>query len=78
MAWYCVNSSCPAQLIRNLEHFVSREAMDIEGMGIKIVEQFVNEKLVENMADIYKLTKEKLLMLEGFADKKAENLTNRH
>jgi len=74
VAWYCVNSACPAQLIRNLEHFVSREAMDIEGMGIKIVEQLVNEKLIENMADIYRLTKEKLLSLEGFADKKAENL----
>ena len=74
MAWYCVNSACPAQLIRNLEHFVSREAMDIEGMGIKIVEQLVNGKLIESMADIYKLTKEKLLTLEGFADKKAENL----
>jgi len=74
VACYCVNSACPAQLIRNLEHFVSREAMDIEGMGIKIVEQLVNEKLIENMADIYKLTKEKLLTLEGFADKKTENL----
>ena len=39
VAWYCVNSACPVRLIRNLEHFVSREAMDIEGMGIKIVEQ---------------------------------------
>jgi len=76
VAWYCVNSSCPAQLIRNLEHFVSRQAMDIEGLGIKIVEQLVNEKLVEDMADIYQLTKEKLLTLEGFADKKADNLLN--
>jgi len=74
VAWYCVNSACPAQLIRNLEHFVSREAMDIEGMGIKIVEQLVNGNLIESMADIYTLTKEKLLTLEGFADKKAENL----
>ena len=74
VAWYCVNSACPAQLIRNLEHFVSREAMDIEGMGIKIVEQLVNGELIESMADIYKLTKEKLLSLEGFAEKKAENL----
>ncbi len=74
VAWYCVNSSCPAQLIRNLEHFVSREAMDIEGLGIKIVEQLVNRNLIENMADIFKLKKEKLLTLEGFADKKADNL----
>ena len=74
VAWYCVNSSCPAQLIRNLEHFVSREAMDIEGLGIKIVEQLAGKRLVEDMADIYQLTKEKLLTLEGFADKKADNL----
>ncbi len=74
VAWYCVNSACPAQLIRNLEHFVSREAMDIEGMGIKIGEQLVGANLIENLADIYHLTKEKLLTLEGFADKKAENL----
>ena len=74
VAWYCVNSSCPAQLIRNLEHFVSRQAMNIEGLGIKIVEQLVSEKLVEDMADIYQLTKDKLITLEGFADKKAENL----
>ena len=43
VAWYCVNAACPAQLIRNLEHFVSRGAMDIVGMGIKIVEQLVEE-----------------------------------
>lgn len=74
VAWYCVNSACPAQLIRNLEHFVSREGMDIEGLGIKIVELLVNEKLIENMADIFKLKKDKLLTLEGFAEKKAGNL----
>ena len=74
VAWYCVNSACPAQLIRNMEHFVSRGTMDIEGMGIKIVEQLVSEKLVKNMSDIYKLKKENLLTLEGFGDKKAENL----
>jgi DNA ligase (NAD+) len=74
VAWYCVNSCCPAQLMRNIEHFVSRQAMDIEGLGIKIIEQLVKEKLVEDLADIYKLRKEQLLKLEGFADKKAENL----
>ena len=41
VAWYCVNSTCPAQLIRNVEHFVSRGAMDIVGLGIKIVEQLI-------------------------------------
>ncbi|GAP05924.1 DNA ligase, NAD-dependent [Anaerolinea thermolimosa] len=74
VAWYCVNLACPAQLVRNLEHFVSRGAMDIVGLGIKIVEQLVESGLVKSPADLYTLTKEALLKLEGFADKKAENL----
>lgn len=76
VAWYCVNSACPAQLIRNIEHFVSRETMDIIGLGIKIVEQLVESKLVGDIADLYSLKKEDLLKLEGFAEKKAENLLN--
>lgn len=74
VAWYCVNAACPAQLVRNLEHFVSRSAMDITGMGIKIVEQLAQSGLVKDAADLYELRKEDLLTLEGFADKKAENL----
>lgn len=74
VAWYCVNAACPAQLVRNVEHFVSRGAMDISGLGIKIVEQLIGEGLVHDVADLYFLTKEQLLALEGFADKKAENL----
>lgn len=74
VAWFCVNTSCPAQLIRNLEHFASRGAMDIVGLGIKIVEQLVAADLVRDVADIYSLTKTQLLTLEGFADKKADNL----
>jgi DNA ligase (NAD+) len=74
VAWYCVNAACPAQLVRNVEHFVSRGAMDITGLGIKIVEQLIAEGLVKDVADLYALTKEQLLDLEGFADKKADNL----
>ncbi len=74
VAWYCVNVACPAQLIRNIEHFVSREAMDIDGLGIKIVEQLVNEKFLKDVADLYYLQEDQLLDLEGFAKKKAENL----
>jgi DNA ligase (NAD+) len=74
VAWYCVNLSCPAQLIRNLEHFVSRGAMDIVGMGIRIVEQLVAAGLLHDVAEIYTLHKEDLLELEGFAGKKADNL----
>ena len=74
VAWYCVNSACPEQLIRILEHFVSRGAMDIVGLGIKIVEQLVKEEMVQDVADIYALTMDGLLGLDGFAEKKAENL----
>ena len=74
VAWYCVNASCEAQLIRNIEHFVSRPAMDIVGMGIKIVEQLAQEGLIRNFSDLYKLDKADLLELEGFGEKKAENL----
>ncbi len=74
VAWYCVNATCPAQLVRNLEHFVSRGAMDIVGLGIKIVEQLVEAGLVRDVADLYSLRREDLLKLEGFADKKADNL----
>ena len=74
VARYCVNASCPAQLVRNLEHFVSREAMEITGMGIKIVEQLVGAGYLKDLADIFSLTKESLLTVEGFAEKKAVNL----
>jgi DNA ligase (NAD+) len=72
--WYCVNAACPAQLIRNLEHFVSRGAMDIVGLGIRIVEQLVGVGLVKDVADLYTLQRGALLDLEGFAEKKAVNL----
>ena len=74
VAWYCVNAACPAQLVRNVEHFVSRGAMDIVGLDIKIVEQLIEAGLVKDVADLFSLKKEQLLELEGFAEKKAENL----
>ena len=74
VAWYCVNAACPAQLVRNIEHYVSRGAMDIVGLGIKIVEQLVDAGLIQDVADLYILRKDQLLGLEGFADKKADNL----
>ena len=74
VAVYCVNASCPAQLIRNIEHFASREAMNINGLGIKVVEQIVNAGFVHDVSDLYILSRESLLSLEGFAEKKADNL----
>jgi DNA ligase (NAD+) len=74
VAWYCVNAACPEQLVRNLEHFVSRSAMEITGLGIRLVDQLAEEGLVRDVADLYRLKREELLRLEGFADKKADNL----
>lgn len=74
VAYRCDNPSCPAQLRRTLEHFASRGAMDIVGLGDAAVDQLVEKGLVKDVADVYSLTKEQLLDLELFADKKAENL----
>ncbi len=74
VAYYCVNASCPAQLVRKVEHFASRGAMDIVGFGSRLAEQFVHEGLLHEVADLYYLTKEQILQLEGFADKSADNL----
>lgn len=74
IASFCVNSACPAQLVRNLEHFASRSAMDIEGLGVRIVGQLVEADLVHDVADLYLLQEESLLSLDGFANKKAANL----
>jgi len=74
VAIYCVNAACPDQLIRNIEHFASRGAMDIEGLGIKIAHILVEENLVSDVADLYYLKEEAISGLEGFADKRAQNL----
>jgi DNA ligase (NAD+) len=74
VALFCVNAACPAQLVRQVEYFVSRSAMDIEGFGIRIGEQLVDAGLLKDIADIYFLEREQLLALEGFADKKVDNL----
>ncbi len=66
--------SCKAQLKRGIQHFASRGAMDIEGLGGKTVDLLVDEKIVERMSDIYRLKKEDLVDLERWADKSAENL----
>lgn len=56
VAWYCVNAACPAQLLRNVEHFVSRGAMDIEGLGTELVKILVESDLVSDVADLFSLT----------------------
>jgi len=74
VAWYCVNNACSAQITRNIEHFVSRDGMDIVGLGIRVVEQLVEKGLIIDVADLYALSLNDLLSLEGFAKKKAENV----
>ena len=74
VAWYCLNAACPAQLTRNLENFASRTAMDIAGLGEQIVAQLVQSGLVRSFSDLYLLSKEPLLTLDKFGEKKAENL----
>lgn len=70
----CVHRDCPAQLKSGISHFASKLAMDIDGMGEKIVEQLVNEGLIASMADIYELKYEKIVELERFGEKSAKNL----
>ena len=70
----CSNPQCPAQLLRNIIHFCSRDAMDIEGLGESVSEVLVNEGFVKNAADIYYIKEEELLSLERFAEKSAKNL----
>lgn len=72
----CVNPECPAQLLRNLIHFCSRDAMDIEGMGDAVLEKLVSCGLLTKASDIYTLKKEDFMTLEGFKDKSSENLIN--
>ena len=72
--YYCPNLSCPAQLKGRIIHLASRKAFDIEGLGEKIVEQLLAEKLIKDPADIFSLKKEVLAPLERFADKSAANL----
>lgn len=72
----CVNPECPAQLLRNIIHFASRDAMDIEGMGPAVIEQLIARELVHSPADLYQLTAEELASLDRMGKKSAQNLIN--
>ena len=72
----CTGTECPAKLYRNLVHFVSREAMNIDGLGENIIEQLLNEKLISNIADIYSLSFEDISSLKKNGTKFATNLIN--
>jgi DNA ligase (NAD+) len=70
----CVNASCPAILKGEIEHWASRDALDIKGVGEKLVYQLVDKKLIHSVADLYELTKEQLCVLERMGEKSAEKL----
>ena len=72
----CIGLSCPAQLKGRIKHFASKRAMDIDGLGDKLVAQLVDKGMVKDIADLYRLTKEDLVGLERMADKSAENILN--
>ncbi len=71
---YCPNKRCPAQIFRLLGHFASRGAMDIEGLGESMAQQLLESGLVEDIGDVYALTKDRLVTLERMGEKSAENL----
>jgi DNA ligase (NAD+) len=73
VAWYCVNAACPAQLVRNVEHFVSKGAMDITGLGIRIVEKLIETGAVKDVADIYTLKREDILKAVTKKDRKTKS-----
>jgi len=73
VAWYCVNVACPAQLVRNVEHFASRGSMDIVGLGYKIVEKLVASGSVKDVADLYTLSREAILDALTKKDRKSSS-----
>ncbi|WP_108671822.1 NAD-dependent DNA ligase LigA [Peribacillus acanthi] len=74
VALRCINPTCPAQIREGLIHFVSRNAMNIDGLGEKVISQLFQEKLIEKVSDLYKLTSEQLLGLERMGEKSVQNL----
>mgnify|MGYP002761234914 FL=1 len=71
---YCTNASCPAQLRRSLQHFCSRDAMDIEGVGTEAADRLVEAGLVGSLADLYTLGRDELVALDGWGERSADNL----
>lgn len=72
--WYCINISCPAKIQKSLEHFTSRDTMDIEGLGEAVIALFIDRGLIETIADIYRLDYEKIMTFDGFGEKSVKNL----
>ena len=71
---YCINISCPAKIQKSIEHFSSRDTMDIEGLGEAVVSLLIEKELIKTIADIYRLDYEKIKSFEGFGQKSVDNL----
>lgn len=74
VAYRCLNKACPERIYRHLTFFVSKEAMDMDHMGVKVISQLMEKKYIEKPSDIYRLNEEKLLSLEGFKSKSVQKL----
>ncbi len=72
----CINMSCPAQIRRGIIHFVSRDAMNIDGLGESIITLLLNEKIIQDVSDLYYIKKEDVVDLERMGEKSADNLIN--
>ena len=73
-AWYCIGIECSARNLQNLVHFASKSGMDIEGLGISVIEQLIEKGYLSNIADIYYLKKEEIASLKKSGNKFAQNL----
>jgi DNA ligase (NAD+) len=74
VAYFCVNANCPARMRESIRHFASKNALDIDGLGDKLVAQLVEKGLVRELDDLYKIKKDDLLKLERMAEKSAQNI----
>ena len=72
----CINISCPAQIRRGIIHFASRDAMNIDGLGESIISLLLNENIINDISDLYKIKKEDIVSLERMGEKSATNLIN--
>jgi len=72
--WYCINISCPAKIQKSIEHFASRDTMEIDGLGEAVVSLLIDKGLVSTIADLYKLDFERIKSFEGFGEKSVDNL----
>jgi len=72
----CQNLSCPARILNSITHFISKNCMDISGLGRRVIELFIKKELIKDITDLYSLNKEDLLKLEGFKEKRVDNILN--